>query len=838
MERAISQESGMLRVSSRLLGVGLLVALMGCDQDMISIDNGESSTLTVRAYVDADGGGTFDASDVGIAGATVTATGESGVVTGTTGADGAVDLVLPPGSYSLSMAGDVPAGAVLATASQPVVAAPYRAAELSAEFRYAYLPGSISGRLFRDDNESGAYEAGEDLPAAGITVAVESILMGVAPQEAEAQAVVAETTTDADGWFSFETLRPGAYTLQIDLLETMEIEGGSSIPVTVGAGSPASIKAVFTGTLRIDIADARAANDGQTVSVEGIVTWHPDWDTRQIFIQDATAGIFVYAGDRPEAAVGDRVQITGERGAYDGELQISNVVSFANLGSEGEPDPRPVTAAEINDNLYEAQLATIDGTVEQIDVLSYDNQMLLLRDGTGGIFAVKVDSRTGTSSDDWQVGETYSLTGVLGTDTYESGTDIDDEYPHRLETRGPDDIAAGGSAISIADARGMDGESVVIEAIVTWQNQWDDRIFFFQDATGGLSAFYGDAPEFQRGDLIRLRGTIGSYRGEVQISPDNLQVLGNVAEPTPLGVTGAQINAGEFQGMLVTVTGSIQSIDELSYGNQMVILQDGAGTDLRIYVDSRNGVEAGDWPAAGSTVRVTGVLGTDDRDQAEGMGPRIELRDIDDIATAEAGVTSIAEARGMPTGTVVTIRGVVTWQTQWDSRVYFFQDETGGITTFHFGAPDLLVGDEVTVTGEVSAYRGEIQLGSISDIQVTSPGTPPDPRVVSGSQVNNGLFQGELVQASGTLLEVLELSYGNQRVTIQDAFGTSFTVYVDSRNGMEAADWPAVGTAVQVIGVLGTDDRDQDEGRGPRIETRSVDDLTVVGAGVSEGDEQ
>ena len=88
--------------------------------------------------------------------------------------------------------------------------------------------------------------------------------------------------------------------------------------------------------------------------------------------------------------------------------------------------------------------------------------------------------------------------------------------------------------------------------------------------------------------LVEREGFLGLVAGAIQLA--HLQVLGTVAEPTPLGVTGAQINAGDYQGMLVTVTGTIQSVDELSYGNQMVILQDGVGTDLRIYVDSRNGV--------------------------------------------------------------------------------------------------------------------------------------------------------------------------------------------------------------------------------------------------------
>ena len=108
---------------------------------------------------------------------------------------------------------------------------------------------------------------------------------------------------------------------------------------------------------------------------------------------------------------------------------------------------------------------------------------------------------------------------------------------------------------------------------------------------------------------------------------------------------------------------------------------------------------------------------------------------------------------------------------------------------------------------------------------VVGGGVAPPARMVSSAQVNDGLFQGELIEVTGTLISVTELSFGNQDVVVQDATGTNVSIFVDSRNGMSTGDWPATGTMVKVKGVLGTDDRNDP---GPRIEVRSTADVTTV----------
>ncbi|MBT8403676.1 MAG: hypothetical protein KJP18_07465 [Gemmatimonadetes bacterium] len=802
----------MRRSFPRVLAVAALLALVGCDEESITLATGSPSTLTVRAYVDTNGDGVWTAGvDEPIASVTITATSTSGGAGGdaTTGAEGQATLEgLLPGSYEVQFGGTMPTGSALSTAANPVVVAPFRGAALETEFRFTWFPASITGRLFRDDDDSGDFDPAADLPAAGIGMALYAGSTATGTP-------IATLQTSADGAYAFMGLRPGTYTVEVDALETMEIVGGTTQTLMLAPEQAASLPVLFTGTLRVDVADARAAADGQTVTIRGVVTWQAQWDSRSYFLQDGTAGINVFDFDGPDLQIGEEIEITGTRGAFRGELQVSPVVALENFGDVGEPTPRAVTGDEINAGMFQGELVTIDGIVQAVDLVNnFGTHVVTVTDGAGTTFSIYVDNRTGVDAGDWSVGSTYGLTGVLGFDER-------DALPSRLEVRFAEDLQLGGSALSIADARTRDGESVVIQGVISWQANWDDRVFFLQDATGGISVFFGGAEALQRGDVVQIRGTIGAFRGEVQMSPQSVTVVGSGPAPSPRGVTGAEINAGSFQGELVTVTGELVSVNVLSFDNQDVTIRDAAGTEFSVYVDSRTGLGSGAWPAPGATVRVTGVIGNDDRNDP---AARVEARGTEDLVVATAGQISVAEARSMD-GMTVTIEAVVTWQTSWDSRVYFFQDGTGGMSAFQNGAPNLNRGDRVRITGTVGSFRSEVQM-SPDVVTVIGGGPPLAPRVVPAAAVNAGLYQGELVQVSGTLVNVETLSFDNQEVTVRDAAGGMATIYVDSRNGVLPAAWPAPGASVTVTGTLGTDDRlDQPY----RIELRDAADLQVGG---------
>ena len=93
----------------------------------------------------------------------------------------------------------------------------------------------------------------------------------------------------------------------------------------------------FSLSAQLDIADARDASLGSTVTVKGIVTNGSELgDIR--YLQDETAGIAAYPGSGSvggfdEVQVGDEIEVTGVLKDFNGLLEISPITSFNVLSS-------------------------------------------------------------------------------------------------------------------------------------------------------------------------------------------------------------------------------------------------------------------------------------------------------------------------------------------------------------------------------------------------------------------------------------------------------------------------------------------------------------------------
>ncbi|WP_213422735.1 endonuclease [Bhargavaea massiliensis] len=107
---------------------------------------------------------------------------------------------------------------------------------------------------------------------------------------------------------------------------------------------------------------------------------------------------------------------------------------------------------------------------------------------------------------------------------------------------------------------------------------------------------------------------------------------------------------------------------------------------------------------------------------------------------------SIADARALPLGETVTIKGVVAANLK---NTISIQDETGGIAVRPTSL-GLEVGEEVTLTGTLADYRGLLQLDGATVVSRADAEAPAG-KSVTGDQIGEAL-ESQLVTVSGVTL--------------------------------------------------------------------------------------
>ena len=144
------------------------------------------------------------------------------------------------------------------------------------------------------------------------------------------------------------------------------------------------------------IADVQAEKEeGVKFTVEGIVTSNAsgyDKDTAFfdcIYVQDNTAGInaFPVAGN---FKIGDKVRVTGTTSSYQGERQLA-VTKIEKIADATAPEPKEVTAAQINDGSVLGSLVKIKGTITRVEEAEGKIQTIMVKDAAGNEARVFID---------------------------------------------------------------------------------------------------------------------------------------------------------------------------------------------------------------------------------------------------------------------------------------------------------------------------------------------------------------------------------------------------------------------------------------------------------------
>ena len=181
-------------------------------------------------------------------------------------------------------------------------------------------------------------------------------------------------------------------------------------------------------------------------------------------------------------------------------------------------------------------------------------------------------------------------------------------------------------------------------------------------------------------------------------------------------------------------------------------------------------------------------------------------------ARANAQVITIAEARSLPAGTVVTVEGSVTvpsgvFASSTFDQGFVIEDDTAGIYVSTAENPNLNFHRRVRVTGAV-ADNGvgllTVQTASLADVVKLGGASPVEPIPVATGDVSEAT-EGFLVEITGVLSRPIinDLPYGYQ-VFLDDGSGET-QVFVCASTGINPFTIPFLqsGAAVTVVGSSG-----------------------------------
>jgi endonuclease YncB( thermonuclease family) len=299
------------------------------------------------------------------------------------------------------------------------------------------------------------------------------------------------------------------------------------------------------------IADARYAQLGSTVTVEGIVTYV---DGKNYYISDYSGGIIVRSYNL-DANIGDTIRATGKTSEYYGMLQVYSSQPEV-ISTGGTVEPYSISAAEIGENT-EGQFVALED-VKIISVNEYNEYTSV--DPSGAFF--KIDT-----NETLDIGDTYD--NIIGVINYSYGS-------YKVITRSAEDVIKDIPVISINDARTADLETKVhVEGIVTAAFDIGGRTnYYVQDESGAIVVrVKGFTAEV--GDKIRAKARTEEYFGMLQIQPyiDNVELIeAGVGAPEPKLITSADLGE-EIEGQLVEIKyATIHSKNKYNdyYGSDLV----------------------------------------------------------------------------------------------------------------------------------------------------------------------------------------------------------------------------------------------------------------------------
>ncbi|MGR6088464.1 MAG: phospholipase D-like domain-containing protein [Arcticibacter sp.] len=196
------------------------------------------------------------------------------------------------------------------------------------------------------------------------------------------------------------------------------------------------------------------------------------------------------------------------------------------------------------------------------------------------------------------------------------------------------------------------------------------------------------------------------------------------------------------------------------------------------------------------------------------------LMSFGSLIESQAQTISIAAARALPAGSIVSVNGTVTSGTEFGT-IRYIQDGTGGIGLFSTALTSLQRGDNVTVTGTTAQFQNLLEITTVTSWTLNSTGNPlPTPLQLTPSQLGES-NESMLVRIAGVSFISTGVFTSNTTYPF-NSNGQTGVVFIRSSNPLVGRPIPT-GT-IELTGI------NSQYGTQYQMLPRDSNDLVVTGA--------
>ncbi|MBA2669107.1 MAG: hypothetical protein H0U67_01895 [Gemmatimonadetes bacterium] len=445
--------------------------------------------------------------------------------------------------------------------------------------------GELTVQAFLDRNGSGELDAGVDLPAVGLRVA----LLRTSGD------TVATQVTNAAGVARFQSLTLGTYRVGVSAValgDSLRLVRPDSGRVSVRANEPAEFELAI-GYPRVTARQIAALPAGRLVTATGVALHsYNAFGDSLVHVRDSTG--FLRVSGPPEtitAATGDSVRITGRVGVRLGRPALVTASVFR-IASAQTPQPRAVStavAASAESGALDGALLSIaNARVISVTNLPQGEFRVRVTDGSGALDVFLDRDAAITTEDPVVPGVLLEVTGILMPREGSPGEWM-------LKPRASLDLRVTVPRVTTTEARAMVAGSLVeIRAVaLNGVATFGDNTVHIVDPSGALRAINVNASFQFAGDSIRARGVLAIREGQMVLTQTTLVVLGKSTVPPPTHIAtevAARANGGVLDAALVEVRNAeVKSLSAFPGQDVFLTVDDGTGV-LTVILDRDTGI--------------------------------------------------------------------------------------------------------------------------------------------------------------------------------------------------------------------------------------------------------